>query len=273
MKKPYSCLFDFCILIPCYNNEDGLIASLGSIVYDPERFCIVIVDDGSSRPVSREAIYKHIPDSYNITILRHSRNEGITRALNNGLRFIHSRLQVTFIARLDCGDICSPERFSRQIDFLRQHQHIDLVGSWCYFTDERAGAAYKYKTPTRHEAIVRSMYFRNVFIHPTVMWRSGSVMGRQYPDQFPHAEDYGMFYDIISKSKSAIIDEYLMSCEITPGGISIKNRKAQLQSRLKVISHFSKNRFLLMLGSLKLWLLLATPYHFVLSTKKVLYKA
>lgn len=244
-----------------------------SIVYNPAGFCVVIVDDGSDQPVTKEAIYQSISSEYQIIILRNERNLGITHALNKGLQYIYTHGQAEFVARLDCGDICSPERFNRQIDFLRSNPDINLVGSWCYFTDPAAGTGYKYKTPTRHEAIVRSMHFRNVFIHPTVMWRLNPQKPVRYPDGFPHAEDYGMFYEIISEGASAIIDEYLVSCEINPHGLSIKNRKAQLQSRLKVISHFSRNKFLWLMGAVKLWLLLAAPHRLVLSTKKVLFKA
>ena len=117
------------------------------------------------------------------------------------------------------------------------------------------------------------MNFRNAFIHPTVMWRADKNSRFQYPDKYPHAEDYGLFYEMISTKRSAIIDEFLITCEITHHGISLKNRSLQLQSRLKVISDYHKNKFFYWLGALKLKFLMTMPYQFIFFTKKIIYKA
>src|SRR5258706_6342491 len=109
---------DICVLIPCYNNMEGLIQSINSIVYDQRRLLVLVVDDGSTVPVTRNTIYQHLPISVNIQLIRLKQNQGITRALNKGLDFIYANYPVGYIARLDCGDICSPERFYRQVSFL-----------------------------------------------------------------------------------------------------------------------------------------------------------
>lgn len=116
------------------------------------------------------------------------------------------------------------------------------------------------------------MYFRNIFIHPTVMWRA-AVAGKAggYPENFPHAEDYGFFYEIINKGKGAVIPEDLVICEINPKGISLHFRKEQLKSRIKVVQEYGKNKLFSLMGVAKLWVLLALPYNIVLQTKKLLY--
>ena len=192
---------DICVLIPCHNNVKGLIDSINSIEYDHRQMMVLVVDDGSALAITRSALYQHLPASVNIQLIRLRQNQGITKALNEGLEFIYANYAVRFIARLDCGDICSPGRFYKQIAFLKKNPTIDLVGSWCYFKDTETGLAYKYITPTAHRLIKRSMYFRNVFVHPTVMWRAGNLRTFRYPEKYPHAEDYGLFYDILSKKR------------------------------------------------------------------------
>jgi len=266
-------IIDLCILIPCYNDFGGLIRSINSIVYNTEKYLILLVDDGSTECITIERINQNIPEVVNFKIIRLEHNMGITNALNRGLEFIYANFSVQFIARLDCGDICSPDRFYTQISFLQSNPGIHLLGTWCYFKDYESGAAYKFMTPTQHKQITRSMNFRNVFIHPTVMWRYSGVSKLKYPEQYPYAEDYGLFYDMISKIKSAIISEFLITCQINNEGISIGNRTIQLKSRLKVISYYSKNKFLFLLGAIKLKLLMIIPYHIVFILKKNLYRA
>ena len=48
--------YELCILIPCYNNIDGLKKSLKSIVYDIGNYLIVVVDDGSREEITKECI-------------------------------------------------------------------------------------------------------------------------------------------------------------------------------------------------------------------------
>lgn len=263
---------DLCILIPYYNNVEGLIVAINSISYNLDKYVIIIVDDGSNQLVSQEAISSKLTNKSNFTIIRLNQNQGITKALNTGLNYIYNNFSAKYIARLDCGDTCAPDRFFSQISFLENNANIHLIGTWCYFEDKFSGETYKYITPTLHKDIEHSMNFRNVFIHPTVMWRVAGFDKLQYPVQYPYAEDYGLFYGMISKVKTAIINEFLVCCEINHQGISIKNRPIQLRSRLKVISDYGQNSFRFYLGAVKLRLLMLIPYQFILNTKKILYK-
>jgi glycosyltransferase involved in cell wall biosynthesis len=272
MKKTYPKSVDFCVLIPCYNNLKGLYQSISSIEYKEEDYLVLVIDDGSDIAVSLDELYAKIPSSVNIVILRNEKNAGITKSLNRGLDYISANLAAKFIARLDCGDICSPERFYKQVSFLNAHAEIDLVGSWCYFKNFQSGEAFKYVTPTLHYNIERSMYFRNVFIHPTVMWRSIAVQQTKYPEQYPCAEDYGLFYEMISRGRSAIMDEFLVTCEINKKGLSYIFRDEQLKSRSAIIKNYGTNKIYRFLGVLKLRLLMLLPFELVLQMKKMMYR-
>src|SRR5438132_443931 len=134
---------DFYVLIPCYNDQEGLLRSLKSIHYDTAKFAVLIVDDGSEIAV--------------------------------------------------------------------QHAHLlPFISS----VIERAG---------------------------------------MYPEQFPHAEDYGFFYSVINHGKGAILPEKLVTCAIRQSGISWQFRKEQLISRRKVVWFYGNNKLLAALGILKLW--------------------
>ncbi len=269
---PFSHNFDFCALIPVHNNFVGLVESIKSICYKKDDYVILVVDDGSTIPVTKLKLDEHFSKEVNIEVIRLANNQGITIALNKGLEYIYANFSIQFIARLDCGDICARERFYTQVEYLQSNNDIDLIGSWCYFKSNKTGLAYKYITPTKHGEIRRSMNFRNVFIHPTVMWRVSASKQLKYPEHYQYAEDYGLFYEIIGETKSAIINQYLVTCEINETGISIKNRSIQLKSRLKVISFYSKNELLSFLGGIKLRLMMIIPYQFIFMAKNLMYK-
>src|SRR5690606_12194031 len=101
---------------------------------------------------------------------------------------------------------------------------IALLGTWCYFKNYHNGFCYRYVTSTKNNNIQREMHFKNVFIHPTVMFRI-EILRKNifYPDQFKYAEDYAFFWLILKEFKGAVLDEFLVTCEINETGISAHN--------------------------------------------------
>jgi glycosyltransferase involved in cell wall biosynthesis len=259
---------DFCILIPYYNDLEGLITSLNSIRYDDGKFSVLIVDDGSDEPLDRRTLAQRLCTVLSIEIVRVPFNRGITHALNVGLGWLKRQDVFRYIARLDCGDRCHAERFYRQVKFMDRHPKIALLGSWCDFENESGSFIYQYRTPTNTKQIRRALYFRNVFIHPTVMWRASESL--QYPDNFPCAEDYGLFYQLAHAHEVAILPQPLVTCRLRTSGLSLSGRSAQLRSRISVVRAFGENKALTGLGVLKIRLMQAIPYAFILSVKKIL---
>jgi glycosyltransferase involved in cell wall biosynthesis len=263
--------FQLCILIPCCNNLPGLKKSLQSIKYDEEKYLIVIVDDGSEKPFNSQDLFPEKGTVLPTHIIRLPENKGITIALNTGLQWMKENIVCPYVARLDCGDICDPRRFYLQLDYLKVNTQVALLGSWCYFQEAEKSFKIKYKAPEHHEQIKRSMYFRNAFIHPTVVFRFDVVekLGF-YPHRYPYAEDYALFWQIANSAQTAIIPLYLVVCELNSKGISLVNRVKQLQSRLVIVQDFGHTFALKILGILKIKTLMKIPYSFILYVKKLM---
>jgi len=263
--------FHLCILIPCYNNLEGLRRSLQSIKYDEGKYLVLVVDDGSKQPFTEQEILQKNVKGFPVHILRLDENNGIATALNAGLQWIKSNIICSYIARLDCGDLCDPLRFHMQLDYLRVNPYVGLLGSWCLFKKKNETLQYKYKTPQDHKSIVRAMHFRNVFIHPTVIFRFDLVekLGF-YPTGYPHAEDYALFWEMVNSAQTAILPAYLVVCELNITGISSLNRIKQLRSRQVIVRKFGHTFALKMLGIAKISILMKVPYSFVLSVKKLM---
>lgn len=257
---------DFCLLIPCYNNKAGLVYSLASVKYPPNRFMVLVVDDGSAEHVDEKEISIQLP----VKILRLEKNQGITNALNTGLRWIRDNLSVKYIARLDCGDTCHPERFTIQVSYMDAHPEVVLAGSWCRFEDRNSGDSYVYKTPTEDRAIRKAMYYRNVFIHPTVIFRTDAVLrAGLYPTEFELAEDYALFWKLMGCGLTVVDSRLLVTTRIEKTGISSGNRGKQLIARQKVVNYYGESPFLKVIAIIRLGILFLVPKRLLLPLKNL----
>ena len=257
---------DFCLLIPCFNNKAGLIHSLSSVKYLPNRFLVLVVDDGSTEPINEKEISNQLP----VKVLNLESNQGITNALNTGLKWIRDNVSVKYIARLDCDDTCDPERFNVQVSYMDAHPEVVLAGSWCLFSDRDSGKSYVYKTPTEDVSIRRAMYYRNVFIHPTVIFRKDAVMkAGLYPTHFELAEDYALFWKLMAEGLTFVDRRLLVTTRIDKTGISFRNRGKQLIARQKVVNYYGQNPFLKVIAIIRLGILFLVPKRLLLPLKNL----
>lgn len=265
-------MYDFYLLIPCYNNLNGLIASLQSVNYPKEKHCILIVDDGSANPVTSASLPQELYANHIIEILRLPENKGITEALNTGLNYILNKNDSILIARLDCGDICHSQRFIKQVEEFNNDAQLMLLGSWCSFEEKGTSKNYVYQAALTHESIVREMHWKCSFIHPTVMFRKKVVeeIGG-YPNEYHYAEDYAFFFKICLTHKVKISSDILVISEINPKGISVTRRKAQRGAITRVLKRFGKYKHLILLGLVRQYLLYFFPESFLLHIKRKFY--
>lgn len=238
---------DFVLLIPCFNNSDGLMRSLESISYPKNKYEILVIDDGSMIPISEIGLKEKLPE-LPIQIIRLNVNQGIVHALNTGLKILSSRKDIKYIARLDAGDSCSMDRFYKQVDFLDKTPEISILASWARFEND-SGKGYDYTTETTHDKILNEMHFKCSFIHPSVMFRA-EIMNTIgfYPENYPYAEDYAFFWKILKLYKGAVIPEKLVYIEFSKKNVSVENYRKQLFSRKRVIKEFGNNPFRKLIG-------------------------
>lgn len=266
-------MLDFYLLIPCYNNTEGLIQSLLSVEYPKEKFKVLVVDDGSTVPVSLSEFPEVLLRKLSIEIIRLPQNKGITEALNTGLRLILDRNDSLYTARLDCGDTCTPDRFTKQISFLSVNTDVALAGSLCFFVDHKKTTRFVYKAAEHHYAILKQMHLKCSFIHPTVIFRNEMIRNTNlYPYDYPYAEDYAFFFEITKKYKTYIIQEMLVETEINRKGISVKKRQEQIKSKTNIIKFYGVIKSLTCIGLLRQYLLALLPYKITTQIKHLFFQ-
>ncbi len=270
VKRPLSKDTDVVVLIPHYNNLEGLKQSLFTVSQSVIPVDVLVADDGSSTLVEEERLRQIHPST---TVLHWPTNEGVEHALNRGLQYICDHKPYKYVARLDAEDICSPDRFAKQREFLKNNPDVFLVGSWALFVDRSGKPLWRFCPPVKHEYIQKRMFLNNMFCHPTVMCRLEifKEIGF-YSTEHPSAEDFELFFKVARRFKVANIPEYLVRTFVTPGGISLGWRNQQLRSRLRIILDnfdFSFWAFYGLTRNLLLWLL---PYSLVQNLKCRLFR-
>lgn len=257
------------LLIPHFNNPEGLYSSIKSI-HKSENIDVVIVDDGSTDNKFNELELNDIFKSgTNVYYLYLDSNKGIEHALNYGLAFIKSK-NYKYTARLDAGDLCEPNRFQIQENFLENNTNIKLVGSGIIAIDEKGIELYRKEFPETHIELKRKMYLNCMFIHPTVMFANDVIDAiGDYPTNFNAAEDYAFFFKILNSFETANIKEPLVKIEINHSGISIQKRKQQVASRIKIIKKYFYFGFWPIYGLFRNYMLYIIPNSFLLFLKKL----
>lgn len=165
-------------------------------------FELVIIDDASS--MEYEEFFEKFADDrikYSRLIENagpgHARNEGIKQAIGD------------YIAIVDSDDVCLPNRFEVQSDFLGKNPQISLVS--CAFKQSNNGKISS--VFENDEEIKVEMLFVSQLANPAVMFRRAIFLEKSlfYSEKINFGEDYQLWIDaMFSGIKMANLSEVLM---------------------------------------------------------------
>lgn len=260
------------VLIPYYNEPDGLIKSLNSISYRSE-LNVVIVDDGSKVKFDDAGIRKMFPFKFHF--INNEINQGIEGALNDGIQYIQKKLEnCKYIARLDCGDECVNDRLEKQMNFMERNPEIHLLGCWVERINLKGKFLYISKLPSEHKDILKGMHVNNMIYNGPAMLRYKPILKEVgfYPLGYKAAEDHAYFFAIAKKFEVANLPETLYRYVIDPNSISSRKRKQQVISRIKILIHNMDISYYSIYGLLRNILVLLFPRMIMENIKKWLNK-
>jgi glycosyltransferase involved in cell wall biosynthesis len=210
------------VIMPVYNGESFLKETIESVLNQTfTDFEFIIIDDGSTDKTS-EILNEYAKKDNRIRIFRNEQNKRIVYCLNKGLDNASARI----IARMDCDDICMPDRFEKQYKFLISNPDIVLVGSQVEFVNIDGKLLYKSLFPTDDYNIRKELFLKkNVIIHPSVMFKwDGELYYREFA--YP-AEDYDMWLRMAQKGRVAILNDYLLKVRLNPEGTTFSKKILQ----------------------------------------------
>lgn len=222
------------ILIAHYNNLIGLEKSLLSI-NEPFKVDVMVVDDGSESKPDLEKL-KALYKNGDIFIEYLPENKGVGIAANHGLMKIQE-LNYDLIGRLDCSDLNKPNKYHKQIEYLKKNPEVKLLGTWADVVDEKGNLLYVLQHPTTYEEIKKKMYINSVFINPTVIFYT-DILNKvgNYPDKYRRAaQDYAFFFKVMKNYEVRNFPESLLYYVIEENSISTQKRMLQVKHRIQII--------------------------------------
>lgn len=203
----------FSVLMSLYKNEKPayLAQALDSVINQTVKPSeIVMVKDGLLTEELDRTLEEYCAKYPGLfKIVPFEKNRGLGLALRDGV------LQCSYelIARMDTDDICKPERFARQVEYIERHPEIALLGTWIKeFSIDFAHPDSVTKLPCEHEAIVAYAKKRNPFRHMTVMFKKSAVLDSGNYMDFLWFEDYDLWVRMLQKGYTAAnLPEFLVA--------------------------------------------------------------
>ncbi|MBO9330447.1 glycosyltransferase [Achromobacter xylosoxidans] len=237
--------WDFSVLMAVYAKEHPtyLTEALESLCNcrTPIRE-IVLVEDGPLTNALYEVIARfraRLP----LKSLALPQNQGLGPALTAGLHVCSA----PWVARFDTDDLILPDRFERQIGWLRGHPDLDLCGGWIreFDVDPQAEVGRTRRVPQTHEAIAAYARRRNPFNHMTVMFRRDAALAAGGYGNESMYEDYALWVRMLQRgARTANLPEVLVLARTGRGMFERRGGWNYVASEWDMQRTFLRSRFI-----------------------------
>lgn len=202
---------EFSVLLSLYDKEKScyLDAALESIIINQELKPneVVLVEDGFINRELEEVIEKYKKIFEKLKIIKLEKNMGLGLALERGVKECSNNL----IFRMDTDDVSHPQRFKKQIIFLKENPEIKILGTNAVDFEKEINNTVDYRTfPEKNEDILKFSRRRCPFLHPTIAFYKDIVLDSGNYRDLLFFEDYDLFLRVLKKYKGHNLQERLL---------------------------------------------------------------
>ena len=229
------------VVMPVHNALPFLDASIQSILEQTfQDFEFVILNDAStdgSAGVLREWERR----DGRIRVIESDRKLGLAGSSN----LVVSSSRAKLVARMDADDISHPHRLERQLEIMRKHPDVVVVGTLCDGIDVVGKPT---RPPDRWRIMRRSMYIP--FPHGSAMFRREAfdrVGG--YSEEFVSGEDQNFFLRMTHSGRVVTLPDVLYHVRYHTDNTTVLSGAMQAQRNGNGMDLPS----LYMLGAMRLW--------------------
>lgn len=224
------------VIMPVYNGEKYVEEAIESVLNQTfKHFEFIIINDGSTDS-SKELILSY--NDNRIVYVENVENLRLIKTLNKGLKLAKGK----YIARMDADDIAHRTRFEKQVEVLESNSNIGLCG-----TNYRTFGKYSKLNikPENNKDIGDHFIVESPIGHPTVMIRKAILFkySLKYNENYPHAEDYKLWLDILKHAELYNIQEFLLEYRTFDNQISSRYNKEQGLTSKKIRKEYLKYIF------------------------------
>lgn len=182
------------VLMSVYNGALFLKPAIESILaQDMVNFEFIIIDDCSTDESVQ--IIRSYQDP-RIVFIQNTTNLGLTKSLNLGLNIAKGK----YIARMDCDDISRADRLQTQLNYMRSHPEVWVLGSGAIEIDSQGQSKSVMQMPSSSGWIRLLMLLGNNMIHPSVMFDKAKILAiGGYDESFKYSQDFDLWSRVLQK--------------------------------------------------------------------------
>ncbi len=178
------------VIMGVYNCQAYLSKSIECILNQTYKdWELIMCDDGSTDQTYEIAKQYQACYPSKIILLQNKTNKGLNYTLNRCLKYARGK----YIARMDGDDLCSPDRFEKEVNILDSRKDIAIVSCYLeYFDEGGVWGICKYSEYPRKESMVKG----SEFCHAACMVRKEAfdkVGGYTIDKRLLRVEDYHLW--------------------------------------------------------------------------------
>lgn len=184
------------VIMAVYNCEKTIARAIDSIVNQMyQNWEMIICDDCSMDHTYSIALKYREKYPTKIKVITNDSNSKLAFSLNHCLKYANGE----YIARMDGDDISLPERFERQINFLKNNKDVHLVGtSMQIFDGNKVVGNRIYKRNVNKFDLV----FNPCFAHATIMTYKqvyDKIGGYTVSTRTERGQDYDLWFKFFAQ--------------------------------------------------------------------------
>ena len=204
------------VIMGIYNGEKTMKRAIDSILEQTFTDWELIICDDCSIDNTFKIASEYAKKNSRIKVIKNEKNMRAAYSRNQCLKFALGK----YIAVMDDDDICLPDRFEKQVEYLDEHPEMAAVASAAIVFDENGDKCIRGIGNPYPFANKDGNPFFMPFIHPTTMLRKSAyelLGGYRVSPETMRAEDLDLFYRFrAEKLDGYVIQEPLLRyCETT----------------------------------------------------------
>ena len=203
---------------------------------DYKSFELLLIDDGSTDK-SLDIAYRFQDER--IKVIHDGQNKGLSARLNELVALSIGE----YFVRMDADDIMFPQRISRQLAYLQQHNEVDVVGCSAVTIDIKNKITGIICYP-EHPNNISNVIKHQCFIHPSIMAKRSWFVQNPYDEGAIRMEDYNLWMRTFSKYRFYNIVEPLLFYRVSGLPylnkylLSMKGERKELQKNKQIIPNY-----------------------------------
>lgn len=215
------------VVMPVHNAAPHLDEAVTSILRQSYAHFEFVIYDDASTDGSTDKLREWATQDRRIRLFEGARNLGPVGSSNKVVGHAHGSI----IARMDADDLCHPERLARELELLRSHPDVGLVGTLCNIVDDRGS---RLRGPELWR-VTRQSWFAP-FPHGSVMFRRAlfdEVGG--YRPECEFWEDQDLVLRMAAKSGILVIADPLYTHRQSVSSTRITSDRARVEQAVDLM--------------------------------------